>query len=170
MRVWVICRRYQLNRSDTDDVGQTVWLLLVEQLGRLRQPAALPGWIATTTARECLRVLRTASRHDHAELPADGQLSPAQSSPLTEQEILAAELNAAVRTAFHQLPDRCRELMSLLISDPPLSYQEISDKLSVKIGSIGPQRARCLDRMRHSPALASFIEPERAQIKGGWDA
>lgn len=168
--VWVICRRYQLNRSDTDDVAQTVWLLLVEQLGRLRQPAALPGWIATTTARECLRVLRTASRHDHAELPADGQLSPGQSPPLTEQEILAAELNAAVRAAFSQLPDRCRELLSLLISDPPLSYAQISDKLSVKIGSIGPQRARCLDRMRHSPALAAFTEPERAQIKGGWDA
>jgi RNA polymerase sigma factor (sigma-70 family) len=168
--VWAICRRYQLNRSDTDDVAQTVWLLLVEQLGRLRQPAALPGWIATTTARECLRVLRTASRHDHAELPDDGQLSPGQSTPLTEQEILAAELNAAVRAAFSQLPDRCRKLLSLLISDPPLSYEQISDKLSVKIGSIGPQRARCLDRMRRSPALAAFTEPERAQIRSGWDA
>src|SRR6201994_1659751 len=123
---WAICRRYQLSRSDTDDVAQTLWLLLVEQLGRLRQPAALPGWIATTTARECLRALRTASRPDHAELPADGQLSPGQSTPLTEQEILAAELNAAVRAAFLQLPDRCRELLSLLISDPPLSYQQIA--------------------------------------------
>ncbi len=79
--VWGICRRYQLNRSDTDDVAQTVWLLLVEQLDRLRQPAALPGWIATTTARECLRVLRTASRHDHAELPADGRPTRASQPP-----------------------------------------------------------------------------------------
>jgi RNA polymerase sigma factor (sigma-70 family) len=160
--VWAICRRYQLSRTDTDDVAQTVWLLLVEQLGRLRQPAALPGWIATTTARECLRVLRVASRHDHAELPADGQLAPGQSSPLTEQEILAAELSAALRTAFNELPDPCRELLSMLISDPPLSYAEISDKLSVSIGGIGPKRARCLDRMRRSPALAAFTEPERA--------
>src|ERR1700744_4225321 len=56
--VWAICRRYQLSRTDTDDVAQTVWLLLVEQLGRLRQPAALPGWVAPPTPREGLRVLR----------------------------------------------------------------------------------------------------------------
>ena len=56
--VWSICVRYQLARPDIDDVGQSVWLLLVEQIGRLREPAALPGWLATTTRRECLRILR----------------------------------------------------------------------------------------------------------------
>ena len=54
--VWSICNRYRLSRQDIDDIGQTVWLLLVEQLGNIRQPAALPGWLATTTQRECLRV------------------------------------------------------------------------------------------------------------------
>ena len=58
--VWSICLRHQLSRQDTDDVGQSVWLLLVEQIGSLREPAALPGWLATTTRRECLRVLRAA--------------------------------------------------------------------------------------------------------------
>jgi RNA polymerase sigma factor (sigma-70 family) len=159
--VWAICRRYQLSRSDTDDVAQTVWLLLVEQLGRLRQPAALPGWIATTTARECLRVVRRASRYDRSELPGDGQLEP-DASPLIEQEVLAAELNAAVRAAFTELPDRCRKLLSMLISDPPASYEQISATLSIKIGSIGPQRARCLDRMRRSPSLSAFSDSERA--------
>jgi DNA-directed RNA polymerase specialized sigma24 family protein len=58
--VWSICVRYQLSGADIEDVGQTVWLGLVEQLTneRLREPAALPGWLATTTQRECLRVLR----------------------------------------------------------------------------------------------------------------
>ena len=56
--VWSICVRYRLSRQDIDDVGQSVWLLLVEQIGSLREPAALPGWLATTTRRECLRVLR----------------------------------------------------------------------------------------------------------------
>jgi RNA polymerase sigma factor (sigma-70 family) len=163
--VWVICRRYQLNRSDTDDVAQTVWLLLVEQLGKLRQPAALPGWIATTTARECLRMLRVASRYDHAELPADSQLAPGQSPPLIEQELLAAELNAALRVALTELPDRCRKLLSMLVSDPPLSYAQISDTLSIPIGGIGPQRARCLNRLRRSPALAAFTDPGPAD----WD-
>ena len=159
--VWAICRRYQLARSDTDDVAQTVWLLLVEQLGKLRQPAALPGWIATTTARECLRVLRAASRYDHTELPDD---NPPESgaSPLIEQELLAAELHAAVRAAFTQLPDRCRQLLSMLISDPPASYAQISAALSIPVGGIGPQRARCLDRMRRSPSLSAFTDIERA--------
>ena len=159
--VWAICRRYQLTRSDTDDVAQTVWLLLVEQLGKLRQPAALPGWIATTTARECLRVLRAASRYDHTEMPDDG---PPESgaSPLIEQEVLAAELHAAVRAAFTQLPDRCRKLLSMLISDPPASYAQISAALSIPVGGIGPQRARCLDRMRRSASLSAFTDIERA--------
>src|SRR6267142_2424328 len=59
--VWSICVRYQLSRQDIDVVGQSVWLLLVEQIGKLREPAALPGWLATTTRRECLRIL-TATR------------------------------------------------------------------------------------------------------------
>jgi RNA polymerase sigma factor (sigma-70 family) len=159
--VWAVCRRYQLSRPDTDDVAQTLWLLLVEQLGKLRQPAALPGWIATTTARECLRVLRAASRYDHHELPDDGQLDPGE-SPLIEQEVLAAELRAAVRAAFTQLPDRCRQLLSMLISDPPVSYAQISATLSIPIGGIGPQRARCLDRMRRSASLSAFTDIERA--------
>ena len=56
--VWSICRRYRLSRADTDDVGQTVWLLLVTHLDQLRDPAALPGWIATTTGRECAKARR----------------------------------------------------------------------------------------------------------------
>src|SRR5258708_8427456 len=72
--VWSICFRYQLTRQDIDDVGQSVWLLLVEQVGKLREPAALPGWIATTTKRECLRALRTSLRHDHGALPPNDQL------------------------------------------------------------------------------------------------
>jgi DNA-directed RNA polymerase specialized sigma24 family protein len=64
--VWSICSRYRLCSQDIEDVGQTVWLRLVEQLGKLRAPAALPGWIATTTQRECVRVLRAACRLDHA--------------------------------------------------------------------------------------------------------
>src|ERR1700678_1664045 len=60
--VWDICTRYQLSRDDIEDGGQNLWLLLVEQLGKLREPAALPGWLATTTRRECLRVVTAAGK------------------------------------------------------------------------------------------------------------
>jgi RNA polymerase sigma factor (sigma-70 family) len=158
--VWSICHRYQLNRSDADDIGQTVWLLLVEQLGNLRVSAALPGWLATTTQRECLRVLRAARRYDLTGSPLESQMSSDQDDAMIEQEILAAEMNAALRAAFADLPPRCRQLLSMLLSDPPLSYAKISAVLSVPIGSIGPQRARCLDRLRRSPYLTTFSERE----------
>jgi RNA polymerase sigma factor (sigma-70 family) len=166
--VWFICKRYQLSRTDVDDVGQTVWLLLVEQLGNLRQPAALPGWLATTTQRECLRVLRAASKYDHSELPEASQASRDQPAEIIEQEIMAAELGTALRAAFAELPERCRRLLSMLISDPPLPYAQISTTLSISVGSIGPQRARCLNRLRRSPALAAFSDtvPDDTRSRG----
>src|SRR5262245_32636274 len=136
--VWSICLRYQLNRQDIDDVGQNVWLLLVEGIGRLREPAALPGWLATTTQRECLRVLRAERRHDHAGIPAEGQMRPEADAAMIEQEILIAERDAALRAAFAELPPSCRELLSMLIRDPPCAYTEISATLAVAVGSIGP--------------------------------
>ena len=58
--VWSICVRYQLSSHDIEDVSQSVWLGLVSHLNQLRDPAALPGWLATTTRRECVRVRRAA--------------------------------------------------------------------------------------------------------------
>jgi len=158
--VWSICTRYQLSRPDIDDVAQTVWLLLVEQLGNLRQPAALPGWLVTTTQRECLRVVRAASRYDSFGSPVESQMSRDQPAMMIEQEILRAELNAALAAAFAGLPPRCRQLLSMLIEDPPVSYAVISATLPIPVGSIGPQRARCLDRLRRSPRLAAFSYAE----------
>jgi RNA polymerase sigma factor (sigma-70 family) len=151
--VWSICNRYKLSRQDIDDIGQTVWLLLVEQLGNLRQPAALPGWLATPTQRECFRVLRAARRYDYSGPPGESQMSGDPPPLMIEQEVIAAEPNVALRAAFAQLPARCRQVLSMLITDPPLSYAGISAALPVPIGSIGPQRARCLDRLRRPPVL-----------------
>src|SRR5262249_8816662 len=69
--VYTICTRYRLSNHDIEDVGQNVWLLLVERLGKLREPAALPGWLATTTARECLRVMTAASKAERLSTGLD---------------------------------------------------------------------------------------------------
>jgi RNA polymerase sigma factor (sigma-70 family) len=158
--VWSICLRYRLDRQDSDDVGQSVWLMLVERIGMLREPAALPGWLATTTQRECLRVLRTSRRHDHAEL-SEEQLSLDLGAAMIEGELLAAERNAAVRAAFAELARSCRELLAMLISDQPHSYEDISATLGMRVGSIGPMRARCLDRLRQSPHVAAIADGAR---------
>jgi RNA polymerase sigma factor (sigma-70 family) len=149
--VYTICTRYRLSNHDIEDVGQNVWLLLVEQLGKLREPAALPGWLATTTSRECL--------DDSVTFVDDAVI---------DEEILVAERNAALRAAFAELPPRCQRLLSMLVSDPPHSYAEINRELGIPVGSIGPQRARCLERMRRSSALAALGEgEEKIDIRGG---
>jgi RNA polymerase sigma factor (sigma-70 family) len=148
--VWSICVRYRLDRQDIDDVSLTVWLRLMENFCCIREPAALPGWLATTTHRECLRVLRSARRQEQSGLPPVGNLPSEPAAMTIEQEILIAEREASIRAAFAELPPGCRELLSMLVSDTPHSYAEISATLGIPVGSIGPRRARCLQRLRQS--------------------
>src|ERR1700751_3231828 len=58
--IWSICRRHGLGDADAQDVGQSVWLQLADQTETIQFPATLPGWLATTTRRECGRILRAA--------------------------------------------------------------------------------------------------------------
>jgi len=165
--VYTICTRYRLSNHDIEDVGQNVWLLLVEQLGKLREPAALPGWLATTTARECLRVMTAASKTERLGTRLDDSVLFVDDAVI-EEDILVAERNAALRVAFAELPPRCQRLLSMLVSDPPHSYAEIHGELGIAVGSIGPQRARCLERLRRSDALAALGEgEEKINIRGG---
>ena len=165
--VYTICARYRLSNHDIEDVGQNVWLLLVEQLGKLREPAALPGWLATTTARECLRVVTATHKSERMGTGLDDSVMFVDDAAIDE-EILVAERNAALRAAFTELSARCQQLLSMLISDPPRSYAEIHAEIGIPVGSIGPQRARCLDRLRRSSAFSGLGEGEaKIDIRGG---
>jgi RNA polymerase sigma factor (sigma-70 family) len=155
--VWSICARFGLSNHDREDVAQNVWLLLVEQLGKLREPAALPGWLATTTHRECLRVVTVARKSERLGTGLDDALQFVDNT-IIDEEILMAERNAALRAAFAELPPKYQQLLAMLMSDPPHSYAEISEKLQIPMGSIGPQRARCLERLRRSSALAGLAD------------
>jgi RNA polymerase sigma factor (sigma-70 family) len=87
--VWSICHRHRLG-EDADDVAQSVWLALVGQLGAIRDPAALAGWLATTTRRECGRAARAARRAPGASYVTDASDVPDGQSGTAEQELLAA--------------------------------------------------------------------------------
>jgi RNA polymerase sigma factor (sigma-70 family) len=158
--IWSLCRRYRLDATDTADVGQNVWLLLVTQLGKIRDPAALPGWLATTTRRECARVLNKAQVPHVARHEPDAENIPDGQAETIEQELLAAERHAALREAFTHLPPRDQQLIALLIEAPPVPYAEISVRLGIAVGSIGPNRRRCLDKLRHHPAIAALTSAE----------
>ena len=73
-----------------------------------------------------------------------------------------AERHAALREAFGDLPPDCQRLLALLIADPPVPYAEISSRLGIAVGSIGPYRSRSLDRLRRHPAIAALIDAEAA--------
>jgi RNA polymerase sigma factor (sigma-70 family) len=163
--IWSICRKYRLGPADAEDVGQSVWLRLVAQLDKIREPAALPGWLATTTRRECVRVVH-AAHGPHAVIYSldaenipDGQADPA------EQDLLEAERHAALRQAFADLPPHGQQLIAMLIADPPVPYAEISARLGIAVGSIGPTRSRCLDKMRRHPAIAGLIGAEPGPLR-----
>jgi RNA polymerase sigma factor (sigma-70 family) len=150
-----ICRKYRLGRADTDDVSQSVWLRLVDQLDKIRDPAALPGWLATTARRECGRVVRAAHGPHAVVFALDAENLPDAQAEAAEQELLAAERHEALREAFTHLPPACQRLVAELTADPPLPYTEVSAKLGMPVGSIGPTRSRCLDRIRRYPAIAA---------------
>jgi RNA polymerase sigma factor (sigma-70 family) len=156
--VWSICRRNRLDGGDAEDAFQNVWLTLVKQLDSIRDPAALPGWLATTTQRECWRVLRAAYGPEASRYGPDAENIPDPHSGMAEDELLRAERSAALREAFTRLPPCCQRLIALLVEDPPLPYAEISARLGIPVGSIGPTRGRCLEKLRQDPAIAALID------------
>ena len=155
--IWSLCRKYRLADADAEDVGQKVWLQLVGHLDTIRDPAALPGWLVTVTRRECLQVLSAAHRSAPAGYLTDIQNMADDQSRTAEQDLLAAERHAALREAFAALPPSGQQLIALLLHDPPLSYTEVSARLGIPIGSIGPTRRRYVDKLRRYPAVAALI-------------
>ena len=150
-----VVRRHRLHGDDAEDVVQTLWLRLVEHLGDLREPQALPGWIVTTTRNECLRLIRGRQHLSPAEF-TEQLVAQALESEDVGNELLEAERHQALLGALAQLPDRDQALLLLLIEDPPPSYQEISRQLGLPVGSIGPTRARALSRLRASAAVSGL--------------
>jgi RNA polymerase sigma factor (sigma-70 family) len=154
--VWSVSRQHRLSDADAADVCQATWLRLVENLNSLREPEAVGGWLVTTARRECLRVIK----HSGRQVPTDigAEIDIAEDTAVTDPArfLVAAERQSAMRAAFASLGEACRTLLALLIADPPVSYAEISATLDMPVGSIGPTRARCLERLRNSPALAGI--------------
>jgi RNA polymerase sigma factor (sigma-70 family) len=150
----MIVRSYRLNDADIDDVLQTVWLRLHEHLGRLRDPNAVAGWLATTARRESLRMLQM---HTREVLTDDCELLETVCLDGPDAELLATERYDVLQRALDTLPTRQRRLMVLLAS-APADYREISATLHMPLGSIGPTRARSLTRLgRHRELRALHL-------------
>ncbi|MEU4226550.1 sigma-70 family RNA polymerase sigma factor [Nonomuraea sp. NPDC026600] len=151
--VWAVARAYLVNGSDAQDVCQTTWFRLAEHLTRLRDPDKVGAWLASTARHEALRVIRASGRatpvSDMELLGMDiDERSPEHLILEAEEAIADAERALVMWGAFEELSDRCRRLLRLLIASPRPTYQEIASGLGIAVGSIGPIRARCLQRLR----------------------
>jgi RNA polymerase sigma factor (sigma-70 family) len=152
-----VVRRHRLQGSDAEDVVQTVWLRLIEHLRGIRTPEALPGWIATTARNECLHVIRSHKLASPTDLGEQGWPEGA-GDPAIDRDVLEAERHEALLMALAELPERQRALLLLLIEDPPVSYEEISRRLGLPVGGIGPTRARALARIRAHQAVQALLD------------
>lgn len=134
--------RMGFGQADAEDIFQNVSLKLCLHLSELRDVDRLAGWIAQVARQEGLRLLRrkpTMGLED-AEALADERLP--------EEGLLAAEQAHLVRLALERLPEKCQKLLELLYAEEAAPYADVSRQLGIPVGSIGPQRARCLERLK----------------------
>lgn len=162
--VRVIAMRVGLDEQLAADVFQTVFSRLLTHLPRIEDPSRLQAWIVTTAKREALHQRKLARRTVSINGDDDGQdaWDLADDAPNAEQALEELQQLNALREALGHLDERCRTLLSALFADEDeaLSYQEVAQRLSTSVGSIGPTRSRCLDKLRK--LVIAQAQPVRA--------
>jgi RNA polymerase sigma factor (sigma-70 family) len=157
--VWSVARSFRLSKAATEDVVQTVWLRLAEYSSRIREPDRLASWLATATRHEALRVIRGHQRM----VPFSDFVDASEPTSSSIEDVVTDDFTLrAVLDAFARLPAVDQQLLRLLCTVPPLDYQTIADMLGRSIGSIGPSRARSLDKLRR--LLPPGIDPRASSI------
>jgi RNA polymerase sigma factor (sigma-70 family) len=144
--LWHTVRAYRVDAATAEDVVQATWLAFVRSASRVEEPQAVVRWLAVTARREAWRAARAAGRVDLVEEEALDLRLPAGES--TETAVVRNHRDAALWAAVEQLSDRCRRLLRVVaFSDRP-DYGLLSQELGMPVGSIGPTRGRCLDKLR----------------------
>ena len=165
-----IIRHHRLSPWDGEDVSQHVWMQLVDQVGRLREPRAVAGWIATTTAHRCCQVLRKQKRSISID-PLDGLGMDSPGSTVVwgsgsehrglDDNLLRAEVRRAVRRGLAELTADQQNLLLMVIAEPACLSRD-QRRTGLPIGSIGPTRARLLKRLGKQLAVQlRSTTPER---------
>ena len=157
--VVAVTRQFRLAPFDAQDVAQRVWLHLVEHIGQVREPASLPRYLVTVTRHECQLLLRL-NRRSVPVGPTTMTELAGPSADSVEGSVLGRERREMLRDGLAELPDRARQLLVMLVADPPQSYTEISELLDLPVGSIGPTRARALERLRATHAVQAHLREQ----------
>lgn len=142
--VWSVARSFRLDDAAASDVAQTVWLRLIENIDKIQDPERLPGWLVTTCRREALRVIKRGER----AIPSDFEYDIEDPSPSLESMMIEDEESREVVAAFRELDEDCQQLLRLMTVVPALSYEEIAEATGRPVGSLGPTRGRCVERLK----------------------
>jgi RNA polymerase sigma factor (sigma-70 family) len=140
--VYSIPKRYGLDDADADDVFQSVFTILYRKLDSLKDKTRLSAWLITTTHRECWRI----GKKGNAAATLNEQIVNVGSP--TDSQLESWEQQHLVREAVQRLGGQCRDLLTALFLDSSEpSYDQIAERLNIKVGSIGPTRARCFKKL-----------------------
>jgi len=144
--VWHVARAQGIERTQAEDVVQTVWLTLLRNLHSVAEPRAVARWLITTTRREALRSLRSVEHEQPLVDEIADQLRAQDGLP--EQEALQRDRHRELWAAFRQLSERCQHLLRLTVLAGRAEYNAVAEALGMPRGSIGPTRIRCLTSLR----------------------
>jgi RNA polymerase sigma factor (sigma-70 family) len=144
--VYSVPVKYRMPPEDAADVFQAVWTDLFSELPRLRSAGALRSWLITVAGHKCYQWKRQQGIRNRGAEPGAEPTDPQATFVEWRQEV---EREQMLRDAIDELPERCREMVSLLFyQQPPLPYKEVADRLGLAEGSIGFIRGRCLKKLR----------------------
>jgi RNA polymerase sigma factor (sigma-70 family) len=139
-----VARSFNVDRAAVDDLVQTAWLRFLERSDQIREPGSVGPWLCMVVRNEARRIV---TRRRTVPV-ADGWDRTPADLPDPASRMVADDNGRALRSAFARLGDQCRQLLTLMIADPPLSYDEIAAALDRPRGSLGPTRQRCLEQLR----------------------
>lgn len=145
--VWSITRSFGLSHDDALDVCQTTWLQLARRLDQISDPDRLGLWLSTTARRECLSYVNRYQSRVRLEPAEDFDARPAlRGQP--EDTVVELERHRLLWAAINRLPDNCRALLRLFLSEPEPSYAEVACALEMPVNSVGPRRQRCINSLK----------------------
>lgn len=155
--VFSIALRYGLSPDDAADVFQAVFLELLSELPRLRDPQALPAWLMRVTYHKCFHLKREQHGYVTNEAQETEPRSERETQEMPEELVRENEQEQMLREALSELSPRCRQLVRMLFFESPTRpYREVARSLGVATGSIGFIRGRCLEHLRKSLEKLGF--------------
>lgn len=151
-KLWQVVRAAGLDRAAAEDVVQTTWLALVRSGDSITEPRAVSGWLFTSARREAWRVGKQSTRQTPVEDETIARRLPVE--PAAEGQVVLDDDNARLWESLGRLSERCQKLLRIVAAESRPDYSAIATQLGMPVGSIGPTRGRCLEKLRHELALA----------------